>query len=67
MKKKQNFNPLQLSFFDEVAGNNNKGNNSLLDDNWHNVVDYVENEKRPNSNLKIKHALIPANSYAKIT
>jgi N12 class adenine-specific DNA methylase len=55
MKKKQNFNPLQLSFFDEVAGTNNKGNSNLLDDNWQKVVGYIENEKRPNSNLKIRN------------
>lgn len=55
MKKKQNFNPLQLSFFDEVAGTNNKGNSNLLDDNWQNVIDYIEKEKQPNSNLKIEN------------
>ena len=47
MKKKQNYNPLQLSFFDEVIIHKNRGNENLLDDNWKSVIDHFEKEKQP--------------------
>src|SRR6185437_12698484 len=45
MKKKQNFNPLQLSFFDEVVTHKNYGNENLLDENWKSVINHFQNEK----------------------
>lgn len=55
MKKKQHYNPLQLSFFDEVVTRKNYGNDNLLDDNWKNVIDYFEKEKQSNNNLKTEN------------
>lgn len=55
MKKKENYNPLQLSFFDEVVIHKDYGNETTLDNNWKSVIDYFENEKQPNNNLKTKN------------
>ncbi|HET7116099.1 MAG TPA: helicase-related protein [Hanamia sp.] len=55
MKKKQNYNPLQLSFFDEVITHKNYGNENILDNSWKNVIDYFEKEKQPNNKLKIEN------------
>jgi hypothetical protein len=51
MKKKQQYNALQLSFFDEVKALENNGNDKLLDRNWKNVISNFENEKQPTNNL----------------
>jgi hypothetical protein len=62
MKKNQNYNPLQLSFFDEVITHKNYGNDNLLDDNWKSVIDHFahedsfgEKEKQSTNNLKIEN------------
>src|SRR5574338_274157 len=59
MKKKQNYNPLQLSFFDEVVNHNNGDKDNLLEKNWKSVVDHFasegtlkEKEKQSNNHLK---------------
>ncbi|HEY5391487.1 MAG TPA: hypothetical protein VIJ57_05190, partial [Hanamia sp.] len=45
MKKKQNYNPLQLSFFDEFLTHKNYGNDNLLDKNWKSVIDHFATER----------------------
>ncbi|MDQ2719363.1 MAG: hypothetical protein M3Z26_06320 [Bacteroidota bacterium] len=55
MKKKQNYSPLQLSFFDEVTTQKIYGNENLLDDNWKSVIDYFEKEKQSTNNLKTEN------------
>jgi len=55
MKKKQNFNPLQLSFFDEVVTHKNYGNESLLDENWKSVIDHFQKEKQSTNHSKTEN------------
>ena len=52
MKKKQNFNPLQFSLFDEIKTNKNYGDEKSLEGNWESVVEYFEDKKEINNNLK---------------
>jgi len=54
MKKKQHYNPLQLSFFDEAVTHKNYGNDNLLDDNWKGVINFLRNERQTN-NLKTQN------------
>ncbi|MDE3185127.1 MAG: hypothetical protein KGM16_17085 [Bacteroidota bacterium] len=55
MKKKQNYNSLQLSFFDEVVIHKNRDNENLLEDNWKSVIDHFEKEKQTTKNLKTEN------------
>lgn len=65
MKKKQNHNPLQLSFFDDVPGLNNNGDGGLLEENpiaidpiaigWKRTIDHIENKNQSDNNLKTEN------------
>ena len=55
MKKKQNFNPLQFSLFDQIKTNKNYGDEKSLEGNWESVVEYFEDKKEINNNLKTEN------------
>jgi hypothetical protein len=52
MKKKQNYNPLQFSLFDDIKTHKDSGNEKSLEGNWKSVVEYFEDKKESNNNLK---------------
>jgi N12 class adenine-specific DNA methylase len=52
MKKKQNYNPLQFSLFEEIKTHKNYGDEESLEGNWESVVEYFEDKKEINNNLK---------------
>lgn len=55
MKKKQNYNPLQFSLFDEIKTHKNYGDEKSLEGNWKSVVEYFEDKKESNNNLKTEN------------
>jgi hypothetical protein len=44
MKKKQNYNPLQFSLFDDIKTHKDSGNEKSLEGNWKSVVEYLKSD-----------------------
>jgi hypothetical protein len=51
MKKKQNYNPLQLALFDEVIPQKKDVVKKDLETNWKSAIDHLENNNQPGNNL----------------